>query len=122
MKNGVDTGAGNGMTNTAYNVPNLLVDWHLLDVAIPVGHWRAPYANANTFATESFMDELAHTAGKDPVAFRLAMMEPGSRPRNVLDMQSNPAFFDIRSRIWTALREEVLTLRQREISSDIVPA
>jgi NitT/TauT family transport system ATP-binding protein len=38
------------------------------------------------------------------------------RPRNVLDMQSNTAFFDIRSRIWTALREEVLTLRQREIS------
>jgi NitT/TauT family transport system ATP-binding protein len=42
------------------------------------------------------------------------------RPRNVLDMQSNEAFFDIRSRIWTALREEVLTLRQREISSDSV--
>ena len=42
------------------------------------------------------------------------------RPRNVLDMQSNTEFFDIRSRIWTALREEVLTLRQREISSDNV--
>ncbi len=41
------------------------------------------------------------------------------RPRNVLDMQSNEGFFDIRSRIWTALREEVLTLRQREISSDV---
>ncbi len=41
------------------------------------------------------------------------------RPRNVLDMQSNEAFFDIRSRIWTALREEVLTLRQRETSSDL---
>ena len=41
------------------------------------------------------------------------------RPRNVLDMQSNEGFFNIRSRIWTALREEVLTLRQREISSDV---
>ena len=40
------------------------------------------------------------------------------RPRNVLDMQSNAAFFDIRSRIWSALREEVLTLRQRETASD----
>jgi NitT/TauT family transport system ATP-binding protein len=40
------------------------------------------------------------------------------RPRNVLDMQSNAAFFDIRSRIWTALREEVLTLRQRETASE----
>jgi NitT/TauT family transport system ATP-binding protein len=41
------------------------------------------------------------------------------RPRNVLDMQSNEGFFGIRSRIWTALREEVLTLRQREISIDV---
>ena len=41
------------------------------------------------------------------------------RPRNVLDMQSNEAFFDIRSRIWTALREEVLTLRERETASDV---
>jgi NitT/TauT family transport system ATP-binding protein len=39
------------------------------------------------------------------------------RPRNVLDMQSSEGFFDIRSRIWTALREEVLTLRQRESAS-----
>lgn len=36
------------------------------------------------------------------------------RPRNVLDMQSNETFFDVRGRIWTALREEVLTLRERE--------
>jgi NitT/TauT family transport system ATP-binding protein len=43
-----------------------------------------------------------------------------TRPRNVIDMQSNEAFFEIRSRIWTALREEVLSLRQREISSDDV--
>jgi NitT/TauT family transport system ATP-binding protein len=41
------------------------------------------------------------------------------RPRNVLDMQSNEAFFDIRSRIWTALREEVLTLRQRETTANV---
>lgn len=42
-----------------------------------------------------------------------------SRPRNVLDMHSNKAFFDIRGRIWTALREEVLTLRQRETEDSV---
>ena len=83
--NGVDQQAGTGLTNLAYQIPNQLVDWHLLDVAIPVGHWRAPGANANTFAAESFVDELAHAAGKDPVAFRLAHLAPGSRPRNVLE-------------------------------------
>ncbi len=41
------------------------------------------------------------------------------RPRSVLDMHSNEQFFEIRSRIWTALREEVLTLRAREIKNDI---
>ena len=40
------------------------------------------------------------------------------RPRNVLDMQSNETFFATRSAIWTALREEVLTLRQRETESE----
>jgi isoquinoline 1-oxidoreductase subunit beta len=91
FKNGVDPLAGNGMTNTAYTIPNQLVDWHRLNVAIPVGFWRAPYANSNTFATESFIDELAHAAGQDPVAFRMAMLEPGSRPQVVLDRVSKLA-------------------------------
>jgi isoquinoline 1-oxidoreductase beta subunit len=85
FKNGIDPLASNGMANIAYTIPNQLVDWHNLKVAIPVGFWRAPYANSNTFATESFIDELAHAAGKDPVEFRLAMLEPGSAPRNVLE-------------------------------------
>jgi NitT/TauT family transport system ATP-binding protein len=42
------------------------------------------------------------------------------RPRNVLDMHSNETFFETRSRIWTALREEVLTLRQRETEAEPV--
>jgi isoquinoline 1-oxidoreductase beta subunit len=83
--NGVDLQAGTGLTNLPYQIPNQLVDWHLLDVAIPVGHWRAPGANANTFAAESFVDELAHAARQDPVTFRLAHLAPGSRPRNVLE-------------------------------------
>jgi isoquinoline 1-oxidoreductase beta subunit len=85
FKNGIDPLAGNGMTNTPYQIPNQLVDWHRLNVAIPVGFWRAPYANSNTFATESFIAELAHAAGQDPVAFRLAMLEPGSPPHVVLE-------------------------------------
>jgi isoquinoline 1-oxidoreductase beta subunit len=85
MKDGLDPLSGNGMANIAYKIPNQLMDWHQVDVQIPVGFWRAPYANANTFATESFIDELAHAAGKDPLAFRLALLEPGSRPRVVLE-------------------------------------
>ncbi|HEV8019841.1 MAG TPA: molybdopterin cofactor-binding domain-containing protein, partial [Candidatus Lustribacter sp.] len=85
FKDGKDPLAGNGMTNLGYTIPNQLVDWHNLNVAIPVGFWRAPYANSNTFAAESFIDELAHAAGQDPVAFRLAMLDAGSRQRGVLE-------------------------------------
>ena len=80
-----------GTGDMAYAIPNLLVDFHNLDIKIPVGPWRAPYANANTFATESFIDELAHAAGKDPVAFRLAMLPPASRARNVLELAAQRA-------------------------------
>ena len=85
LDHGVDPGVVRGTGDMAYAIPNLLVDFHHLDVKIPVGPWRAPYANGNTFPTESFIDELAHVAGRDPVAFRLAMLPAGSRPRNVLE-------------------------------------
>jgi isoquinoline 1-oxidoreductase subunit beta len=90
VKDGADPGVLAGSGNFAYSIPNVLVDYHMLDGSIPVGHWRAPYANANTFATESFVDELAHAAGKDPLAFRLAMLPPG-RPRNVLELAAQRA-------------------------------
>jgi isoquinoline 1-oxidoreductase beta subunit len=81
---GVDPGVVKGSGDLSYRIPNLLVDFHHLDVKIPVGPWRAPYANANFFPSESFIDELAHAAGKDPIAFRLAMLPADSRARNVL--------------------------------------
>jgi isoquinoline 1-oxidoreductase beta subunit len=85
IKNGVDLAVNRGTGDFAYAIGNQLVDYHLLDVAIPVGYWRAPLTNANTFATESFIDEVAHAAGKDPVAYRLSMIEPGSRAAAVLE-------------------------------------
>jgi isoquinoline 1-oxidoreductase beta subunit len=85
MKGNVDPLVSNGSADMPYALPNLLVDYHRLNIPIDVGFWRAPYANSNTFATESFIDELAHAAGKDPVAFRLSLMEPGSRPGVVME-------------------------------------
>ncbi|MCC6243306.1 MAG: xanthine dehydrogenase family protein molybdopterin-binding subunit [Gemmatimonadaceae bacterium] len=41
---------------------------------IPTGFWRAPGDNGNTWATQCFMDELAHAAGKEPLAFTLDML------------------------------------------------
>jgi isoquinoline 1-oxidoreductase beta subunit len=58
---------------------------------IPIGSLRAPQANWNDFVTETFIDELAHAAGKDPLAFRLAMLPTGSRPAGVLKLAAEKA-------------------------------
>jgi isoquinoline 1-oxidoreductase beta subunit len=58
----------------------------MVDLPIPVGWWRSVGYSVNVFGVESFMDELAHAAGKDPVQFRLAHMEKGSRPYNILSL------------------------------------
>ncbi len=45
-----------------------------LPAGIPTGFWRAPGDNGNTWATQSFVDELAHAAGRDPLAFTLDLL------------------------------------------------
>src|SRR5205085_2568894 len=45
-----------------------------LPAGIPTGYWRAPGDNGNTWATQCFVDELAHAAGRDPLAFTLDLL------------------------------------------------
>ncbi len=62
-------------------VANYRLDWSPLDSGVPVGAWRAPRHNNEAFAVESFLDEVAHAAGRDPLAFRLALVgEPRDLP------------------------------------------
>jgi len=57
-------------------VPNYLLEVNDLAHGIPTGAMRAPGSNGIAFAVQSFVDELAHAAGKDPLQFRLDMLTP----------------------------------------------
>jgi isoquinoline 1-oxidoreductase beta subunit len=56
-------------------VPNFQVDTHNFESKITVGPWRAPNHNFIAFTEESFIDEIAHELKKDPVAFRLELLD-----------------------------------------------
>jgi len=73
-----------GGINTDFIIPNLSVKGVLRKRHIPISYWRAVYHSTNPFAHECFIDELAHKAGKDPLQFRLDMLEH-PRYRRVLE-------------------------------------
>jgi isoquinoline 1-oxidoreductase beta subunit len=62
-------------------IPNLLIEHAMRNTHVPVGPWRGVNTNQNAIYIECFIDELAHAAGKDPLAFRRAMM--GRNPKNL---------------------------------------
>ncbi|MHC0053690.1 xanthine dehydrogenase family protein molybdopterin-binding subunit [Actibacterium sp. D379-3] len=63
-----------GLFDQPYGVPHFRVRGYISDVAVPVGSWRSVGNSSNCFVMESFLDELAHAGGQDPVAMRLALL------------------------------------------------
>ncbi|MBU3623344.1 molybdopterin cofactor-binding domain-containing protein [Polynucleobacter sp. AP-Latsch-80-C2] len=88
VKDGFDPFMVEGSQNVTYDdVPNLDLTNVISDTGVRVGYWRSVSNALNAFAIESFVDEVALVAGKDPVAFRLASLgRKHLRANTVLNM------------------------------------
>ena len=74
-----------------YNIANTQHDLVIHDAGLRVGYWRAVSHNMNVFANESFVDEMALAAGKDPVEYRMSLLEGKPRFQNVLKLATEKA-------------------------------
>jgi CO/xanthine dehydrogenase Mo-binding subunit len=91
MLSAEDDTAVEGAKDLAYGIPHLAVDFIRHETGIPVGFYRSVGHSHSAFATESFVDEAAHAAGQDPVAFRRELLKFEHRNRWVLELAAGKA-------------------------------
>ena len=91
VKNGVDQTAVEGASDLPYDVPNIQVEWKQAPSGVPTLWWRSVGHSHTAFAVESFLDELAHAAGKDPLEFRRALLGKNPRHKGVLELAAEKA-------------------------------
>lgn len=87
----VDGAAVEGVRNFPYDIPNVHVEWTNKDYGIPIGFWRSVGPSQNAYIVESFIDELAHLAGKDPYEYRRALLGKSPRHKGVLELAATKA-------------------------------
>jgi len=90
-KNGLDPTSVEGAADMAYEIPNLYVGLHSPELGVPVQWWRSVGHSHTGFVVESFMDEMAHAAGKDPYEFRRVLLKNHPRHLGVLDLAAEKA-------------------------------
>lgn len=88
----IDVDEVDSAVDLPYDIPNFRVEVVREEPpAVPTGFWRGVGPNNNIFAAECFVDELAATVGKDPVAFRREMLGKTPRLRHALDVAAEKA-------------------------------
>jgi CO/xanthine dehydrogenase Mo-binding subunit len=86
-----DSGATEGADGIPYAVDNLRVEYVAHEAGVPVGFWRSVGHSHNAFVVETFVDELAAAAGKDPYEYRRRLLERSPRHLKVLETAASAA-------------------------------
>jgi isoquinoline 1-oxidoreductase beta subunit len=87
----VDETSVEGAKDIPYEIPNILVDLHSPKIGVPVQWWRSVGHSHTAFVVESFIDEAAHAAGKDPYEFRRKLLSKHPRHKAVLELAAQKA-------------------------------
>ncbi len=83
--------AAMGSAELPYDIPHVCVEFVEVETPVPAGAWRSVGAGQDAFAVESFIDELAQAAGKDPLDYRRALLRDAPRHLAVLDLAAREA-------------------------------
>jgi CO/xanthine dehydrogenase Mo-binding subunit len=87
----IDSDAVDGSVGYPYDIANMRTEHTREDGVIPTGFWRGVGPTRNLQVLESFMDEMAFKTGKDPLAYRLAMLGKSPRATHVLKQAAQRA-------------------------------
>lgn len=82
---GDDTSSAEGAVHLPYDFGSRQTAFNLVEYPIQVGFWRSVGHSQNAFFVESFIDEMAHAAGKDPYEYRAKLLEKAPRFKKLLD-------------------------------------
>ena len=92
FNNGLDPDTIDGAIDLSYALPNMRVEYVRVEPpGIPTAFWRSVGPSHNVFVVESFMDELAAAANKDPIEYRRALLDKAPRAKAVLDLAAEKA-------------------------------
>lgn len=85
IKNGVNPTAVGGAVGMPCRIPHVDIDYMERDTRIPVGFWRSVGDSYTAFVKESFLDELAHAVGRDPLTLRHTLLARDRPQQHALD-------------------------------------
>jgi isoquinoline 1-oxidoreductase beta subunit len=91
VKDGVDITSVEGASTLPYDFAHMTVELHTTDGGVPVLWWRSVGSSHTAFSTETFFDELASLAGKDPVAMRRDLLAKHPRHLAALNLAAEKA-------------------------------